>query len=155
MVGKCPRCIRGNTFIDFVRGTMGGNTACNAAILVQFSRVTLAYPRIRRYGARVKLAREFAHEKIFPGVMPREKGARNIVITGSGSSSMEINKMGKQHETVLVKCNKSACGAQGFCGSRNSSRRARKLLHNRPDERTSKDLKHPRMFARCAQQKDS
>ena len=53
--------------------------------------------------------------------------------------------MGKQHETVLVKCNKSACGAQGFCGHATPHVERENCYNNRPDERTSKDLKYPRI----------
>ena len=53
--------------------------------------------------------------------------------------------MGKKHKAVLVKCDKSSCGAQGFCGHATPHVERENCYNDRPDERMSKDLKHPRI----------
>ena len=83
MVGKCPRCIRGNTFIDFVEGQWR-----EYCLQCGYSRaVSESDPRIPKdpkIRSAYEVGKGIRSRKNLPGVMPREKGARNIVITGSG-----------------------------------------------------------------------
>ena len=83
MVGKCPRCIRGNTFIDFVEGQWR-----EYCLQCGYSRaVSESDPRIPKdpkIRSACEVGKGIPSRKNLPGVMPREKGARNIVITGSG-----------------------------------------------------------------------
>ena len=83
MVGKCPRCIRGNTFIDFVEGQWR-----EYCLQCGYSRaVSESDPRIPKdpkIRSACEVGKRIRSRKNLPGVMPREKGARNIVITGSG-----------------------------------------------------------------------
>ena len=83
MVGKCPRCIRGNTFIDFAEGQWR-----EYCLQCGYSRaVSESDPRIPKdpkIRSACEVGKGIRSRKNLPGVMPREKGARNIVITGSG-----------------------------------------------------------------------
>ena len=53
--------------------------------------------------------------------------------------------MGKKHKAALVKCNKSACGAQSFCGHAFPHFERKNCYNNQPEERMSKDPKDPRI----------
>ena len=83
MVGKCPRCIRGNTFIDFVEGQWR-----EYCLQCGYSRaVSESDPRIPKdpkIRSACEVGKGIRSRKNVPGVIPQRNGARNIVITGSG-----------------------------------------------------------------------
>jgi ribosomal protein S27AE len=84
---KCPRCIGGNTFIDFVEGQWR-----EYCLQCGYSRpVSESDPRIPK-DPKIRSACEvgkgirpdYTTRKNLPVVMPRRKGARNIVAKGLG-----------------------------------------------------------------------
>jgi hypothetical protein len=94
VTGRCPRCIGGNTFIDFTEGEWQEyclQCGYSRAVSANDHRVPKA-PKVRSACEVVKGIRpDYATRKNLPAVMPRINGVRNIAPQNWDLGTMEIN----------------------------------------------------------------
>ena len=94
MTGRCPRCIGGNTFIDFAEGEW--QECClqcgySRAVSASGPRTPKA-PKVRSACEVGKGIRsDYATRTNLPAVMPRINGVRNIAPQNWDLGTMEIN----------------------------------------------------------------